>query len=341
MASSSEAPPFWWEKPDWRSWSLWPASLAYGAIAARNMRNAPRVPVVAPVLCVGNFTVGGTGKTPTAIALAKAAIERGLRPGFLSRGHGGSFSHPHVVDAANDSAKHVGDEPLLLAAHAPVAVSPNRAASAKLLIEQGCTFLIMDDGFQSARIGIDFALAVIDARHGVGNRFVIPAGPLRAPLLEQLRHADGLLCMGKGDAANEAVRIASRAGKPVFEAHTKATNVEKVRGRRYLAFAGIGHPSRFFDTARTSGAHLSLTRSFGDHHVYQMEELAELESTARKADLMLLTTAKDAARLRQMNLQPAFMARLHVLEIETVFEPASSADRIIGETLAVWERRRV
>lgn len=341
MAGASEAPPFWWEKPDWRARALWPASLIYGAIAARRMRRAPRVPVAAPVLCVGNFTVGGTGKTPTAITLAAAAKARGLRPGFLSRGHGGSFSQPRIVDASHDSARHVGDEPLLLAAHALVAVSPNRAASAKLLIEQGCTFLIMDDGFQSARIGIDFALAVIDARHGVGNRFVIPAGPLRAPLLEQLRHADGLLFMGRGDAANEAVRIAARAGKPIFEAQTRPTNAERVRGRRYLAFAGIGHPERFFDTVAACGAHLSLTRAFGDHHAYQPDELAELESTARKADLMLLTTAKDAARLRHLNLQPEFTARLHVLEVETVFEPASSADRVIGETLARWEKRKV
>jgi tetraacyldisaccharide 4'-kinase len=313
----------------------------YGAIAARNMRRAPRTPVAAPVLCVGNFTVGGTGKTPTAIALAKAAIRRGHHPGFLSRGHGGSFAQPHVVNPENDSAKLVGDEPLLLAEHAPVAVTPNRAAGAKLLIEQGCTFLIMDDGFQSARIGIDFALAVIDARHGAGNRFVIPAGPLRAPLLEQLRFADGLLCMGKGDAANEAVRIAARAGKPIFEASTRAVNADAVRGRRYLAFAGIGHPDRFFDTATACGAHLSLTRAFGDHHTYRPEEVAELETTARKADLLLLTTAKDAARLRQAGLPNAFMSRLHVLEIETVFEPASSADRIIGETLARWDRRKV
>lgn len=338
---ASEAPPFWWEKPDWRAWALWPASLVYGAIAARNMRQAPRVPVAAPVLCVGNFTVGGTGKTPTAIALSKAATARGHRPGFLSRGHGGSFAQPHVVNPRSDSAKLVGDEPLLLAEHAPVAVTPNRAAGAKLLIEQGCTFLIMDDGFQSARIGIDFALAVIDARHGAGNRFVIPAGPLRAPLLEQLRFADGLLCMGKGEAADEAVRIAARAGKPIFEAATKTVNAEQVAGRRYLAFAGIGHPDRFFDAAAAAGAHLSLTRAFGDHHAYRAEEIAELETTARKADLMLLTTAKDAARLRQAGLPTAFMSRLHVLEIETVFEPASSADRIVGETLARWDRRKV
>lgn len=338
---ASESPPFWWEKPDWRAYALWPASLAYGAIAARNMRRAPRTPVAAPVLCVGNFTVGGVGKTPTAIALGKAALRRGLRPGFLTRGHGGSISQPHLVNAQNDSARLVGDEPLLLADLAPVAVTPNRAAGAKLLIEQGCTFLIMDDGFQSARIGIDFALAVIDARYGAGNRFVIPAGPLRAPLRQQLHFADGLLCMGKGEAANEAVRIAARAGKPVFEAATRPVNPDKVKGKRFLAFAGIGHPDRFFDMASACGAHLSLTRSFGDHHVYRTEEIAELETTARKADLLLLTTAKDAARLRQTGLPGAFMSRLNVLEIETAFEPASSADRIVGETLTAWDRRRV
>lgn len=336
----SEAPPFWWETPDWRAWSAWPLSVLYGAVAARNMRRAPRVPVDAPVLCVGNFTVGGTGKTPTAIALAKAAERRGLRPGILSRGHGGSFGRPHVVNPSHDSAKLVGDEPLLLARHAPVAVTPNRAAGAKLLIEQGCTFLIMDDGFQSARIGIDFALAVIDARHGLGNGFVIPAGPMRAPLSEQIRFADAILRVGTGVAADEAIRLAARAGKPVFEAHTRAINPEKVQGRRYLAFAGIGHPERFFNTAAESGAHLSLTRIFGDHHAYRTDELAELATTAEKADLLLLTTAKDAARLHPADLPPSFATRLHVLEVATAFEPPSAADRIVAETLARWEKRR-
>lgn len=305
------------------------------------MRRATRQPVEAPVLCIGNFTVGGTGKTPTAIAFAQAAERRGLKPGILSRGHGGSFAHPHLVDPVNDSAKFVGDEPLLLAAHAPVAVTPNRAAGARLLIEHSCNFLIMDDGFQSARIRIDYALAIVDSRHGIGNGHVIPAGPLRAPLLEQLQHADGLLRMGKGEGADDVVRRASRAGKPIYEASTQPLNTEAVAGRRYLAFAGIGHPERFFMTAISAGAHLSLTRSFGDHHVYSPEDLIELEATARKSDLRLLTTAKDAARLRQSAASDAFLSRLNVLEIETVFEDAGTADRIIAATLAAWNRRKV
>ncbi|WP_292643679.1 tetraacyldisaccharide 4'-kinase, partial [Mesorhizobium sp.] len=121
-----------------------------------------------------------------------------LKPGFLSRGHGGSFAEPHVVDADHDSARHVGDEPLLLAEHAPVAVTPNRAAGARLLLERhGCDFLIMDDGFQSARIHIDYALVVVDARYGIGNGRVIPGGPLRAKIVDQLVFTSGLLKMGE------------------------------------------------------------------------------------------------------------------------------------------------
>jgi tetraacyldisaccharide 4'-kinase len=124
-------------------------------VASYRLAHARREPCALPVLCIGNFTVGGTGKTPVAIALAKQAAGMGLRPGFLSRGHGGSFSHPRLVDADHDSAAHVGDEPLLLAMHAPVAVTPNRAAGARLLLDHGCDFIIMDDGFQSARSHID------------------------------------------------------------------------------------------------------------------------------------------------------------------------------------------
>src|SRR5690606_16890473 len=160
VASPGEAPPFWWQKPDWRAYALWPVSAVYGAISAYLMRRAPRLQVDAPVICVGNFTVGGEGKTPVAIALAKEAVAQGHRPGFLSRGHGGSHSKPHAVDAVNDSARVVGDEPLLLARYAPTIVATDRAEGARHLIAEGCDLIIMDDGFQSARLHMDFALIV-------------------------------------------------------------------------------------------------------------------------------------------------------------------------------------
>ncbi|MET2827429.1 tetraacyldisaccharide 4'-kinase [Mesorhizobium shangrilense] len=338
---SSEAPPFWWEEPDWKVWALSPISAVYAAIAGRRMRSARREKVEAPVLCIGNFTVGGTGKTPVAIALAKQARRMQLNPGFLSRGHGGSFAQPHIVDPHHDAAKHVGDEPLLLAEHAPVAVTPNRAAGARLLMERhGCDFLIMDDGFQSARVHIDFALVVVDARYGIGNGRVIPGGPLRARIVDQLVFTSALLKMGEGTAADAVVRQAARAGRPIFEAHTEPTNTASLAGKRFLAFAGIGHPEKFFDTVRDAGGEVVLARPFPDHHFYAEDELAELAATARTDNLGLITTAKDAARLRH-GVSREFLNRLDVLEIDTVFELDHVPQRIIDETLDAWRQRKL
>ncbi|MER9102345.1 tetraacyldisaccharide 4'-kinase [Mesorhizobium sp. M0848] len=338
---ASEAPPFWWEEPDWRVLALSPLSAIYAAAAGRGMRRAKREKIEAPVLCIGNFTVGGTGKTPVAIALAEKAKRMHLKPGFLSRGHGGSFAEPHVVDIHHDSARHVGDEPLLLAEHAPVAVTPNRAAGARLLLERnGCDFLIMDDGFQSARIHIDYALVVVDARYGIGNGRVIPGGPLRAKIVDQLVFTSGLLKMGEGIAADNVVRQAARAGRPIFEAHTEPSSKAGLAGKRFLAFAGIGHPEKFFDTVREAGGELALTRPFPDHHFYAEDELAELAATAHAEGLVLITTAKDAARLRHGASQD-FLDRLEVLEIDTVFELDHVPERIIDETLDAWRQRKL
>lgn len=335
----SEAPPFWWQPVDWKARALWPVSKAYGAVAAYRMKNAPRVRVDAPVLCIGNFTVGGTGKTPTAIALATHARTKGLRPGVISRGYGGQSGAPRLVNADGDDARHVGDEPLLIAAHAPVAVSPNRTAAANLLIGQGCDFLIMDDGLQSARIHVDYALAIVDCRHGLGNGMVIPAGPLRAPINTQLRYVSALLKMGSGEAADSLVRASARAAKPVFEASVRVANPEAVAGKRFLAFAGIGHPQRFFDSIAAAGGVVVEQRAFADHHFYAMDELVELDNLAHQEGLLLITTAKDAARLRHAETPPLFLSKLNVLEIETAFDDPTVPERIVRETIANWKNR--
>ncbi|MCG8270450.1 tetraacyldisaccharide 4'-kinase [Aquamicrobium sp. NLF2-7] len=339
---ASEAPPFWWEKPDWRALALSPLAAAYSFVAGRKLRNARREKMHAPVLCIGNFTVGGTGKTPVAITFAEQARAMGFAPGILSRGHGGGFSTPHVVDPHHDAAKHVGDEPLLLAAHAPVAVTANRAAGARLLLEQeGCNFLIMDDGFQSARIHIDYALLVVDSGRGLGNGKVIPAGPLRAKIVDQLVYTDALLRMGDGSAADGVVRQAARAGKPVFDAGMQPLDGERFAGRRFLAFAGIGHPEKFFDTVTRAGATVVQARPFPDHHFYDADELAGLLSSAKAEGLELITTAKDAVRLRHGAVGPGFLDKLNVLKVATVFDQPHTPVRIINETVEAWKLRRV
>ncbi len=339
---ASEAPPFWWEKPDWRAFALSPLAAAYSFVAGRRLHRARREKMPAPVLCIGNFTVGGTGKTPVAIAFAGQARAMGFAPGILSRGHGGGFAAPHVVDPHHDAAKHVGDEPLLLAAHAPVAVTADRAAGARLLLERhGCNFLIMDDGFQSARIHIDYALLVVDSRHGLGNGRVIPAGPLRAKVVDQLVYTDALLRMGDGSAADGVVRQAARAGKPVFDAGLQPLDAERFAGRRFLAFAGIGHPDKFFDTLNRAGGTVVRARPFPDHHFYDADELAALSSSAKAEGLELITTAKDAVRLRHGAAEPEFLDKLNVLEIATAFDQPRTPARVVNETVEAWKLRRL
>ncbi len=338
---ASEAPPFWWEKPDWRAFMLAPAAWLYGAVAGRRLAKARPPQVAAPVLCVGNFTVGGAGKTPTAIAFAEGARRRGLTPGVVSRGYGGDYSGLHVVDVEKDGARLVGDEPLLLARHAPVALSADRRKAAERLIAMGCDFIIMDDGFQSARLHADYALLVVDATRGLGNGRVIPAGPLRAPLTDQMRRTDALLRIGKGDGADFVVRQAARAARPVYEARLEPSPATPVAGKRWLAFAGIGNPEKFFASVAQAGGEVVERRTFPDHHSFAPEELRELTETARRQGLGLVTTAKDRVRLATMpNVPPRFLAALSVLDVELRFERKDALDHVLDATLERYKTRR-
>ena len=303
------------------------------------MRGGKREEVPAAVLCVGNLTVGGEGKTPVAIALAKEAKRRKLAVGFLTRGYGGSLSKPHLVDPDMDSAGLVGDEALLLARHAPTVVTPDRLAGARRLIEAGVSLIIMDDGFQSARVHMDYALIVIDASRGLGNGHVIPGGPLRAPLTEQMRHADAVITMGEGNAADAVIRAASRAGRAVFSARVKPLRARGFKGVRVLAFAGIGNPQKFYDTLRKVGAEVVLTRSFPDHHPFTKEEIAELVSEAAAEGLLLVTTEKDLVRLRHGPQEiHDHAASIEALPIEAVFD-TRALDAILRDTMDAWRDR--
>ena len=338
---ASEAPPFWWEKPDWRAYALYPLSKAYGSVAKRRMINARREKLDVPVICVGNFTVGGTGKTPVSIALARQALKMKMTPGFLSRGYGGSIHEPHVVDRKEDSARQVGDEPLLLSEHAVTAITPHRAQGARLLMERGCNLIIMDDGFQSAQIHMDYALIVVDGRYGIGNGHVLPAGPLRAPLIEQIRFVTGIVRMGEDKAGEAVVRQAARAGRPIFEAWLKARGGDSFAGRRFLAFAGIGHPDKFFDTVREMGGDVVVARPFPDHHFYSNDELQGMIDVAQADSLEMITTAKDLARLRNGLASAEIVGKITVLEIDAVFENANTSRRIIEEAVKSWRDRRL
>lgn len=338
----SEAPPFWWAKPDWRAWMLYPASYLYGSVARARLERAPRLPVEKPVLCIGNFTVGGAGKTPTALALADAAVRGGLKPGFLSRGYGASIAGTTVVDRERHNAHDVGDEPLLLARAAMTVISRNRLKGARRLVEEGADLIIMDDGFQSAAILFDYALLVVDSHRGIGNGHVIPGGPVRAPLVDQMRHATALLIVGDGTAGDPVIRVAGKAGKPVFSARFVARNGSRFKDRSCLAFAAIGNPHKFYETLRAAGAQIVAHRSFGDHHHFADDEIADLLGIAERQNLSIVTTSKDMARLLGGHGRAREMAgKAAVLEVELQFDPTDVPASIISRTMENYKRRSV
>ncbi|MET0747822.1 MAG: tetraacyldisaccharide 4'-kinase [Rhizobium sp.] len=338
----SEAPPFWWRKPGWRARLLWPVSFLYGCISGYRMAHGRRASVAIPVICIGNFTVGGAGKTPTALAIARAAKDKGLNPGFLSRGYGGSLRTTTVVDSDRHTAAAVGDEPLLLAREALTVISRRRVDGARRLVEQGADLIIMDDGFQSARLAIDYALLVIDTGRGIGNGRLVPSGPVRAPLDEQLRHTSALLKVGSGNAADAIVRLAARAGKPFFAAALKVRGQGDLKGKSVLAFAGIADPQKFFRTVESTGAAIVVHRPFGDHQHLSDAEIGELLDTATRHALEIVTTSKDFVRLLgRPGLAELLAGRCRVIEVDMTFVDHRAAGLIIDTAISSCRARRL
>jgi tetraacyldisaccharide 4'-kinase len=282
---------------------LSPVAALYGRAAASRLDAQPTYRSSLPVMCIGNFTAGGGGKTPTALAVASLLKEMGKRPAFLTRGYGGSAKG--VVRVDGQDATEVGDEARLVAAAAPTFVSADRVAGAKAvedmaIEETGADTIDMDDGFQNPSLAKDLSLIVLDAASGLGNGHVIPAGPLRAPLDVQLARADALLVIGEGKKAESLVAAFDGAGKPVLRAKIVPAPHMDPRWLSVLpaiGFAGIARPSKFFATLKANGARLLASHAFGDHHRFTEKEARRLLDEAEAKSAMLVTTEKDWARL--------------------------------------------
>ena len=320
------APGFWWTEPGAISALLSPLARIYGSVAASRLAR-PGARVGIPIICVGNPTVGGAGKTPTAIAIARMLIAAGERPAFLTRGYGGRLAGPVEVEAGH-TAVQVGDEPLLLARVAPAIVAEDRVAGAQHAKARGASVIVMDDGFQNPSLAKDLSILVVDAR-GAGNGCVIPAGPLRAPLEPQLDRASALLIVGEGTPAMEAA--ATARGLPVFHASLEPdpAAAASLRGRKVLAFAGIGHPEKFFQTLAAAGIDTPVRRGFGDHHRYSVAEARSLMRDADKEGLELVTTEKDLARLKDDANVAQLAARARALPVAMKIAETDAFGRLV------------
>jgi len=308
--------PDFWAQNDWRSRLLAPLGWLYGATVAWKANHAHPYRPSASVICVGNLSVGGTGKTPVAIEIARLLVERGRKPFFLSRGYGGKLRGPLEVTAEHPAVE-VGDEPLLLANTAPVIVSRDRRAGAMLAVEHGADTIIMDDGHQNFALAKDLSLVVVDGEAGFGNGRVVPAGPLRESVSKGLARADAVIVTGDGSPA------LSDFSKPVLRTHL--THLEPdISGRRVVAFAGIGRPEKFFQSLRAQGADLLDTKSYADHHAYSAGEIARLRSKARAHNAELVTTEKDFVRLTPLEREG-----IRALPVRATFDDAAALERLL------------
>ncbi len=320
--------PEFWAKDGAAARLLDPVGQLYGALGSFRQRLVTPACISAPVICIGNLTVGGAGKTPTAIAVARHLGALGERPHFLTRGYGGKERGPVRVDPNVHGADEVGDEPLLLARVAPTWVSADRVAGAKAAIASGASHIVMDDGLQNPYLEKDLRLLVIDGATGFGNRRVLPAGPLREPLGKAFARIDAAIVIGEDQAGVEALLPATLPR--LAAALVPDGDFADFKGRPVLAFAGIGRPEKFYVTLRELGAEIVETRSFQDHHRYQPREIEHLLTRARQFDAVCVTTEKDHVRI------PSNLGKLvEKLPVRLRFRQPERLDQLLSNDLIV------
>ncbi|WP_395496395.1 tetraacyldisaccharide 4'-kinase [Acetobacter sp. KSO5] len=322
-------PPRFWSDPQARvfPWLLSPLSALVAACAVKRQKKAGwKAPV--PVLCCGNLTTGGTGKTTVVLDLVARLKKRKIAVHALTRGYGGRIKTATQVDLARHSARDVGDEALLLAQQCPTWVGGDRAASAQAAVEAGAACLIMDDGFQNPGLHKDVSLLVVDGVVGLGNGHVLPSGPLRETPACAFVRASVVLLIGP-DKTGFLAQYADLLPDVMRADLQTASEARVLKGARCIAFAGLGRPSKFFDGLRQAGVNPVECLAFPDHYFYKDGDMNHLATLARQADAQLVTTPKDTVRF-----PPAFRKQLRTVGVGLVWQNEATPEALLDQLLS-------
>lgn len=302
---------------------LTPLAALYAGVTSHKIKSAKPTAVDAIVICVGNLTAGGVGKSPVVAALRHLISDKyGLRVASLSRGYKGRLKGPLRVDPDVHTASDVGDEPLMLARQGEAWIGANRAAAGAAMSADGVDVILMDDGHQNPGLQKDFTFIVVDSKAGFGNGFVIPKGPLRERVVDGLSRANAIIIMGD-DTPPAVLRHTSL---PIMKGRIHAVN--KPPAGKYVAFAGIGRPEKFFDTLTAIGVEVSDAVPFPDHHTYTSWDIEYLRRLAADHEATLITTEKDLSRLSAEQSQNVIS-----LPIEVQFEPQQTLDKLLSDVI--------
>lgn len=324
------APEFWRGRPSFFARVLAPLSLLWRAGAAiRRMKARPeRAPL--PVICVGGLVAGGSGKTPVAIALAQLLLREGIAAHIVSGGYRGGFAKSSAarrIDLSRHVVAEAGDEAMLLARYAPTWVCRDRIRAARAAQEAGAEAVILDDGFQDPAIVKDLSLLVVDGAYGFGNRRIIPAGPLRERIADGLGRADAVVLVGENTSGVTAI---IPTAIPLLRANLMpGPEAADLAGREVVAFAGIGHPEKFFRTLEGLGCRIRSAHSFADHYRYRPSDIEKLLAEAGKTGAVLVTTAKDAVRLPEET-----RGKVSVLNVTLTFRDEEALARLLAPLFA-------
>ena len=322
---------------------LWPAAQIYcGASLLRRHLTHP-VQVEKPVICVGNVTLGGAGKTPVTLMLADMLEKMGQRVAILSRGYGGIEKGPIKV-APTHTARQIGDEALMMAADFPVYVGRNRIETAQLALAAGADILLMDDGLQNPTIARDCNLLIVDSTVGFGNGALFPAGPLREKIQSALQRIQAVVLINESEKTENTkqaradmcalIEACHARNIPIFTAYFVPQNIPQAR---LLAYCGIGRPSKFFTMLEKNGAELAAGRAFNDHYFYKEKDAHTLLQQAKKLNAQIVTTKKDMARLQRAAPNSA-LAELathsQAIDIEVICEPLAELQNLLRHVCA-------